>query len=549
MISISRKIQIKRISIPALVLILAFSPVIVAAQQITTPPTVVTRQADHIVYGATANGNSAYLNGQVNPNGLQTVYWFEYGPTTGLGFVTPEQTVGSNTILTDVFTNVVGLAPGTNYFRIAARSNAGLIRGSIASFVVQPSGFTGGSGSTVPRDLPTAVTTQASSINTNSSSAYMNGRVNPKGQYTTAWFEYGPTPSLGYTSGEQYVGSGWLETEVKFFNLGLNVGTNYFRIAARNDSGIVRGSIISFVMAPAPSYGGTTSSPASTGGQYVFTQNSQGTTETAGNGEQEAASGLGFGGGAPSNGFFSQVAGTSDVNESDPGFYALFTKKTGTEKDNVGAVITTKNLKADAGDTVKYVAIFKNDIGLPMQQVGFKITLPDKAVFIKSKPEPTETRNGIVEFNIGTISIFEQKEVVVEVEIDPSAVPGSHLVFSSIMTYKGGDGFDHAITSYSVLDVVGAGAIADNGNFLTALLGPLAIFTNLIWLGIAALAILAAFLIWRYNKNKATIIKDLENKQKETKDKSPEPNLPFNLPGVPTTKSVFPLRYKSSLQK
>ena len=38
--------------------------------------------------------SGAVLNGQVNPNGVQTSYWYEYGPTESLGSTSGSQLIG-----------------------------------------------------------------------------------------------------------------------------------------------------------------------------------------------------------------------------------------------------------------------------------------------------------------------------------------------------------------------------------------------------------------------------------------------------------------------
>ncbi len=77
------------------------------------------------------------LNGSVNPNGLATNGWFEWGTDPGLltFSVTPSQSVGSGTTSQAVAATLSGLASGTTYyFRVAASNSAGPSKGSIASF-------------------------------------------------------------------------------------------------------------------------------------------------------------------------------------------------------------------------------------------------------------------------------------------------------------------------------------------------------------------------------------------------------------------------------
>lgn len=78
---------------------------------------------------------SATLNGTVNPNGIQTNYWFEYGTTASLGENTSHSSTGSGTTDQQVSLYVGNLSNGTTYyFRLAAQNSIGTTRGSILNF-------------------------------------------------------------------------------------------------------------------------------------------------------------------------------------------------------------------------------------------------------------------------------------------------------------------------------------------------------------------------------------------------------------------------------
>ena len=68
---------------------------------------------------------SATLNGSVDPNGLTTSVYFQYGTTAGYGFTTAPHTKTGNTPQS-VSANISGLAASTTYhFRIVATNSAG----------------------------------------------------------------------------------------------------------------------------------------------------------------------------------------------------------------------------------------------------------------------------------------------------------------------------------------------------------------------------------------------------------------------------------------
>lgn len=62
--------------------------------------------------------SSATLGGQINPNGLATTYYFEYGPTPAFGGKVPltPQSAGSGTSALTVTASVAGLQPNTMYY-------------------------------------------------------------------------------------------------------------------------------------------------------------------------------------------------------------------------------------------------------------------------------------------------------------------------------------------------------------------------------------------------------------------------------------------------
>lgn len=79
----------------------------------------------------------ARLNARVNPNGLATTYYFEYGGTTAYGSVAPasEAEAGSGTDQVFVSAEVEGLAPGTQYhYRLIAKNSAGTSEGADTVF-------------------------------------------------------------------------------------------------------------------------------------------------------------------------------------------------------------------------------------------------------------------------------------------------------------------------------------------------------------------------------------------------------------------------------
>jgi len=189
--------------------------------------------------------NSAILNGTVNPNGLTTRAWFEYGTDPGLQTYSssPDQDAGNGLIAQPVNTTLSALATGTTYhFRACAENSDGYSEGQIMSFTTASPG------------APPAVTTIAAT-SVGATGATLNGSVIPNGLATDAWFEWGTDPALASYSatGTQVVGSGTTSQTIGHALTGLATGTiYYFRVAASNGSGTSKGNVLSFLPGAAP---------------------------------------------------------------------------------------------------------------------------------------------------------------------------------------------------------------------------------------------------------------------------------------------------------
>jgi len=187
----------------------------------------------------------------VLPNGLATDAWFEWGtdPTLAGYSTTGTQAVGSGTTLQTINQALTGLATGTTYYyRVAASNGSGTSKGAILSFL--------------PGAAPTVTTLAATLVA--STSATLNGNVNPNGLATDAWFEWGTSPSLVTfnTTYPHALGAGTNTLPVMGTLSGLSSGTTYYyRVAASNATGPVNGSIASFTTASLLFFGVVATTP------------------------------------------------------------------------------------------------------------------------------------------------------------------------------------------------------------------------------------------------------------------------------------------------
>ena len=107
------------------------------AARSTTKPRASTGGVNHV------RGTTGQLNGVINPNGLETSYFFQYGPTVAYGSQTKSVAVGKGVKTIKVGQSVTGLLPGYHY-RIAASF---LKEGQAETVYGKDKSFTGGKSS------------------------------------------------------------------------------------------------------------------------------------------------------------------------------------------------------------------------------------------------------------------------------------------------------------------------------------------------------------------------------------------------------------------
>src|ERR1043166_2700518 len=133
---------------------------------------------------------SATLNGLVDPHGLTTSVHFQYGHTTSYGLTTAPQSRTGNTYL-NIGSGISSLTANTTYhFRIVASNSSGTRMGSDKTF-------------TTLTATGAPVVTTGSATNVTSSSATLNGSLDPHGLTTTVNFQWGTTTSYGHPTAMQ----------------------------------------------------------------------------------------------------------------------------------------------------------------------------------------------------------------------------------------------------------------------------------------------------------------------------------------------------------
>ncbi|MDR3572155.1 MAG: hypothetical protein P4L81_08315 [Candidatus Pacebacteria bacterium] len=193
-------------------------------------PTVSSNVAENV------NATGATLTASINPRSSQTTYWFEYGTDTTFGQVSGFQSAGNSATAVAGSATISGLNSHTTYyFRVDAQNQYGTVNGTTQSFMT-----TGPAASAAP-----VVTTQlASAVGT--TTATLNGTVNPSGTQTTYWFEYSTDSLLGsvltHSTARQSTGSTPTTASAQAQISSLQPSTKYYYVVvAQNSAGVVRG--------------------------------------------------------------------------------------------------------------------------------------------------------------------------------------------------------------------------------------------------------------------------------------------------------------------
>ena len=179
---------------------------------------------------------SAVLSGYLNPNGVNANAWFEWGTVPTYGYSTAPINYG--TPATTFTSALYTLLPNTTYYFRAVAQNAqggGLVYGNQMTFMTSNNGV----GVNTP-----LVTTNGANV-TSQTSATLNGFLTPNGANTSAWFEWGMTPTYGYAT--PLVNYGSITTNFSYVLNTLSPNTTYyFRTVAQSPQGTVYGSMLSF---------------------------------------------------------------------------------------------------------------------------------------------------------------------------------------------------------------------------------------------------------------------------------------------------------------
>jgi DNA-binding beta-propeller fold protein YncE len=179
---------------------------------------------------------SVKLAAEINPEGAETTYHFEYGTSEGYGSSTAQSSsIGSGFADGPASASLSGLTPATTYhYRVVAKSAAGTAFGPDREFTTLP---------------PVSIDGE-STVAVAGTSATLQAQIDPLGSDTTYRFEYGPSASYGASvpSPAVDIGSGASDVGVAIHLQGLVLNTVYhYRVVASNVLGTADGPDETFI--------------------------------------------------------------------------------------------------------------------------------------------------------------------------------------------------------------------------------------------------------------------------------------------------------------
>ena len=186
----------------------------------------------------------ATLSGKLDPDGLATNYYFEWGPTPGYGNVTsapPGTSAGSVSGSTVVSAPIEGLSSYTTYhYRLVASNSIGTTYGNDEAVT------------TLPPLLPAISGTSASAVD--SDSATLSAEINPGFGQTVYRFQYGREPDYEFRMPQ----AGPLSDDNVNHSVSMDVSdllpgiTYHYRVVAINFAGVSHGPDRTFTTQSAP---------------------------------------------------------------------------------------------------------------------------------------------------------------------------------------------------------------------------------------------------------------------------------------------------------
>ena len=357
-----------------------------------------------MTYSTVQNGDTfAILQGFVDPNGnTNTTRWFEWGTNSSYFNNT---TLKLNQTSSGTFTQTVnGLSPNTTYYyRAVAQNPNGSVYGTVMSFVTNSNNLYNSSYNYVGGSQPTAVTTLATAIGQTTARlnglAFINGGV-----YTSGWFEWGTTSSLGNTTSTKGIGSAPTLAFSEDLSGLVNGATYYYRAVAQNQYGTHKGDIMNFVV------GGSTNTTSS----VVITSPTVTTSKTT-----------------------YVVSGVSGSTKT-----SAITLSISSDRDSVSR-----------GDRVIFTVNYRNiKTSESLHDVAVRVVLPGELSYVDSSRGYYNTKDRTLTVDLKTLEPGEAGSFTVETTVDNAIESGKVVVVSADMVYTRENNTQEEAIAYVLLN-------------------------------------------------------------------------------------------------
>jgi hypothetical protein len=226
-------------------------PAVTTVDQTFTTPPIGPAAPSAAVSAPVATAGGFKLEGEVNPDGVDTGYHFEFGETIAYGEVLPEPDadIGAGEVSVAVNQEVTGLQPNTAYhYRVVAENAEG-------------PGVSADQAFTTPPEPPVVTATPF----TESMAGWsLNGTVNANGGATTYHFEFGITAAYGSNIPATDISAGSGTTPISVTQLIANLPPDvpyHYRLVAHNAGGTSFSNDEAFITPAAASTPLTTTQP------------------------------------------------------------------------------------------------------------------------------------------------------------------------------------------------------------------------------------------------------------------------------------------------
>ena len=389
---------------------------------------------------SSVSSTSAFLHAVVNPEGLTTDIWFEYGKNQ-LEQSTEKKVIdnGDNDVTQNY--QLVNLDSNTvYYYRIVAQNSKGTSYGDVRSFKTDTDGAS-------QIDVTSIVLTKLASDITATTGTLHAVALPGNYIFTQGWFEWGDDSSLSHKSPVIDLGS---DSTMPYSQHLVNLDPHtkyYYRAVIQTENGLYRGEVLSFTTT------NTSGTGSSAGGST-----SSGTTGGSTSGKPSTGTGSG-----------SQTPTVSPKPSPKPSTTPSPTPTptnngVSTSTSPLKLTITTENGDSvGRGQIVSYTVTAKNTTTKKMTNVRLTVVLPSGVTYVSDAASPFSSAADVLVHDLGNLDPQQEKSLSFKAQIGTDAKDGDILTTTIAGSYEDSTGQNKDSTAY-VLNTVDQSKDVSNTN-------------------------------------------------------------------------------------